>query len=110
MIRQSYTAVVERNQEMTGRFASEPYECGWASEAIFFVRCLETEGAVAGTTARVEISPDGMHWAAEGTVLTLTENEVDFCKVSRFGNWLRLSGELPAGTRARVLIALCLKE
>jgi hypothetical protein len=110
MIRQSYTAIVERNRTFTGSFSTEPYECGWSSEAIFYVRKLGTEGAVAGTPVRVQISPDGMHWCDEGTTFTLTEASVDFCKVSHYGNWLRLTGELPAGASITVLVALCLKE
>lgn len=110
MIRQNYTAVVERNREFQGEFASEPYECGWASEAIFFVRKLETTGAVAGAEFRVQISGDGMRWCDEGTRGAFTDNEVDFVRVKHFGNWLRIAGQLPAGARARVLVALSLKE
>ncbi len=110
MIRQSYTAIVERNQAFSGAFATEPYECGWAGEAIFYVRKLEAEGSVSGTVLRAQISADGMHWCDEGTTLVLTEQEVDFCKVTHFGNWLRLAGELPQDARIKVIVALCLKE
>ena len=44
MLRESYTAIVERSEELSGSFATEPYECGWAGEAIFFVRILERVG------------------------------------------------------------------
>lgn len=37
MVRQSYTAVVERNRVWTGHYETEPYEAAWASEAIFFI-------------------------------------------------------------------------
>jgi hypothetical protein len=110
MIRQSHTAIVERNRELEGAFDTEPYECGWASEAIFFLRTLESSGDLSGTTLRVQISPDGMRWCDEGTTLTLSGQEVDFCKVAHFGNWLRLAGQLRPGARAKVLVALCLKE
>jgi len=33
MVKRSYNAVVERNVEWQGTFASEPYEAGWSSEA-----------------------------------------------------------------------------
>ena len=110
MIKQSYTAVVERNSEFKDAFSTEPYECGWAEEAIFFVRKLDTKGNVAGTTVRVQISPDGIRWCDEGTTLTLTDQEVDFCKVKHFGNWLRLAGKLPEDASMKVIVALCLKE
>jgi hypothetical protein len=110
MIRQSYTAIVERNRPFEGALETEPYECGWASEAIFYVRKLDVGGSIAGTALHVQISPDGIHWCDEGTTLTLTEGEVDFCKVTHFGNWLRLSGTLPVGTQLKGIVALCLKE
>ena len=110
MLRQSYTAVVERNVEFKGQFASEPYEGGWASEAIFFVRKLEVAGDVTGVQVRAQISPDGIRWCDERATFTLTENEVDFCKISHFGNWLRIAGELPADTSLKVIVALHLKE
>jgi hypothetical protein len=109
-IRQSYTAIVERDRLFQGEFATEPYECGWASEAIFYIRKLESTGEVAGTLVRVQISPDGMRWCDEGTVATLSDGEVDFVKVRHFGNWLRIVGVLPEGTSARVIVALSLKE
>ena len=97
MIRQSYTAIVERNVTFEGAFATEPYECGWATEALFFIRTIASNGRVAGTRLGVQISPDGMHWCDEGSYATLFGQEVVFCRVSHFGNWLRLAGELPEG-------------
>ena len=110
MMRQSYSAVVERNRTFEGSFASEPYECGWATEAIFFVRKLSSKGQVVGSQARVQISPDGMRWCDEGTVLTISEAEVDVCRVRHFGNWLRIAGELPNGASMCVIVTLALKE
>ena len=109
MLRESYTAIVERSEELKGRFATEPYECGWAGEAIFFVRILESAGGVAGAQLQVQISADGIRWCDEGTDLTLNEAEIAFCKVGHFGNWLRLAGTLPDGASMRAIIALSLK-
>jgi hypothetical protein len=110
MVRQSYTAVVERNQIWKDAFATEPYECGWASEAIFFVRLLEGGTELQGLPLYVQISPDGIRWCNEGTVTKLSGGEVDFVRVSHFGNWLRLAGNWPAGIAARVLVTMALKE
>jgi hypothetical protein len=110
MIRQNYTATIERNRVFQGEFATETYECGWASEAIFFIRKLETAGAVAGTALRVQISADGIRWRDEGTLVELTPAEVDFVRVKHFGNWLRLTGALPEGATMRVIVSLSLKE
>ena len=109
-MRQSYTAVIERNAEWQGIVATEPYECGWASEAIFYVRKLDSHGDLRGVALRAQVSPDGMHWCDEGTSLVLTSSDVDYCRLRHFGNWLRLGGQLPEGVRLRVLVALALKE
>ncbi len=121
MVRRSYNAVIERNVEWKGAFETEPYEVGWASEAIFFIRSLEGSGD--GAQARVQITPDGMHWCDEGTALSLPgragslpgkalslpgKGGVTFCKVTNFGNWIRLVGE--TDRPVKVLVTLSLKE
>lgn len=112
MIRQSYTAVVERNQTWTGIFATEPYEAAWAGEAIFFVRALAAAGMPSDVQARVQISPDGIRWCDEGSAILLpAETErLTFTKVTHFGGWLRLVGTLPDGASLTVIVALSLKE
>ena len=107
MVRRSTNAIVERNVVWKGIFETEPYEAGWASEAVFFVRSLE--GGADGATARVQITPDGMHWCDEGTTLALPRaGETTFCKVTNFGNWLRLVGSTEKPVT--VLVTLSLKE
>jgi hypothetical protein len=112
MIRQSYTAVVERNRLWTGAFETEPYEAAWAGEAIFYVRSLVTVGMPADVQARVQISPDGIRWCDEGTVLTLptTPGEIAFCRVTQFGGWLRIVGTVPHGGQIKVIVYLALKS
>ncbi len=109
MLRENYTAIVERSEALLGSFATEPYECGWAGEAIFFVRILERVGEIEGVKLNVQISPDGIRWCDEGMSVTLGEEEVAFCKVGHFGNWLRLAGTLPEGASMKAIIALSLK-
>jgi len=111
MIRRSHTAVVERNVRWSGTFATEPYEAAWASEAAFFIRTLKPGTLRAEAAARVQISPDGMRWADEGTAVPLlAEPGVTFGRVSRFGGWLRLAGELGRGDALTVIVYLVLKE
>ena len=112
MIRQSYTAVVERNRSWTGAYASEPYEAAWAGEAMFYVRALAAASVPQSTEARVQISPDGMHWCDEGTLfpLPMATDEVTFGRVSQFGGWLRIAGELPPGAEMTVIVYLALKS
>lgn len=110
-MRESQTFVIERNVEWRGRVATEPWEAGWATEAIFFVRVLDADSPVAETSLQVQLSPDGIRWSDEGTALALpAEPGQAFCRVTHFGNWLRLSGVIPDGARLRVIVYLVLKE
>ncbi len=122
-MRQSFTAVVERNVTWQGDFAVEPYEVAWATEAIYFVRILDGDNIPAGTLVRVQISPDGIHWCDEGTTFylptisssdassgTSSSSALTFGKVSHFGGWLRLVGKLPDGAKLTVIVYLTLKE
>lgn len=57
MIRNSHTAVLERNVTFTDVLVTEPYEVAWSSEARVFVRTLDLSGHI---EASAEISPDGL--------------------------------------------------
>ena len=110
-MRQSHSSAIELGTTWEGAFATEPQECAWAAEALFFIRVLEGS-APAGAVARVELSPDGMHWCPEGTELRIPApaKETAWARVREFGGWLRLTGSLPAGTSLQVLVHLVLKE
>ena len=110
MIRESQTAVIARNERWSGAAATEPYEAGWATEAVIFIRALADAPGLAGM-AHVEISPDGMRWIGEGTAFALPakKDEVTFARVAHFGNWLRISTHLPDGAELTVLVTLHLK-
>jgi hypothetical protein len=93
MLRHSHLAVIERNVWWDGEFETEPYEVGWASEAIGFLRVLETEGAEPGIDLRVQISADGLQWVDEGSAIAgPMQPGVRFVRVSHFGGWLRVVG------------------
>lgn len=110
MLRENATIVVARNENWQGVVATEPVECGWASEAIFFIRSLGGTG-YEGATAIAEISPDGMHWATTGAPVSLpkSESEVAPLPVIHFGNWLRLAVVVPDGGDFVALVTLHLK-
>ena len=110
MLRESSTSVITRNQTWRGDCASEPVEAGWAQEAIFFVRALQTPSGLM-PFAFVEISPDGMHWVREGSSVAMPEKAgvVVATRVGHFGNWLRLRAILPEGSECIVLVTLHLK-
>jgi hypothetical protein len=117
MIRENHTAVVARNERWSGVSATEPYEAGWATEAVIFMRALSIERGpdavteVLPPTARVQISADGMRWIDEGTTFPLPQStELDTCaRVTHFGNWLRVVAELPADAAIKVLVTVHLK-
>jgi hypothetical protein len=110
MLPESITAIIGRNETWSGRAASEPYEAGWAREAVIFVRALK---APIGPSPRaiVEISPDGMHWVPEGTEMQLPEarDGIAVARVRHFGNWLRVSASFEDGAQCAVLVTIHLK-
>jgi hypothetical protein len=107
---ESYTAVIARNDDWSGEWATEPYEAAWANEAIFFVRVLKFSGDARTVSARVQFSPDGMHWVDEGSRLEIPVLVgTTAVKVAHFGGWLRLVGRTPDGSNLRVMAYLALK-
>jgi hypothetical protein len=109
MLNESTTAVVARNIVWTGTAATEPYEAGWAREAVVFVRALKPP---TGTMpqARLQISPDGMRWVDEGTTFPLPteQDDVTFARLSHFGNWLRVVADI-SDAEITVLVTFHLK-
>jgi hypothetical protein len=108
---ESTTAVLVRGDTWQGAFASEPYEAGWAREAVIFVRLLKLQGDPGGAEVSVDVPADGMHWAAEGSRVRVPARagEVAFAKVAHFGNWLRVSGRMPEGASGQALVTVHLK-
>lgn len=106
----STSAIVARNTEWTGLKHSEPYEAGWASEAIVFVRALKPPRGGPGL-AHVEISPDGMWWVREGTSFDLPadQDSTTFARIRHFGTWLRIAAEIPDDNAQTLLVTLHLK-
>lgn len=110
MLPENITAIVARNEHWTGTAVTEPFEAGWAREAIFFVRALKAPHGPQPDVF-VEISSDGMHWLPEGTSVPLPEAK-DACvaaRVSHFGNWLRLRATFADGASTTLLATLHLK-
>jgi hypothetical protein len=110
MLPENITAIVARKERWTGEAASEPYEAGWAREAVIFVRALK---APVGEQPpiRVEMSADGMHWIAEGAEAQMPTgvDGVAVLRVKHFGNWLRVTAAFPQGSESTVLVTLHLK-
>jgi len=110
MLRENTTAILARNEVWTGHAATEPFEAGWSVEAVVFVRALKPPVGPQ-PQARIQVSPDGMHWIDEGSRLTLPrrDGEITFARVRHFGNWLRLAAEFEDGASSCVLVTLHLK-
>jgi hypothetical protein len=111
MLRESHTAIVARNERWEGEAATEPFEAGWASEAVFFLRALAVEGQTGAGSAHVQISPDGIRWVDEGTSAPVpgAAEGIAVLRVAHFGSWLRLRVHLPAGARLTPVVTLSLK-
>lgn len=108
IMRNFYTATLERHAKLSGEFATEPFETGWASEAIFFIRIEEAFSDVR-VEAKAQISADGIHWIDEGTAFATIDRCGDFfIRLRHFGGWLRLVGN--AAGEAEATIHLVLKE
>ena len=106
-MRQFQTSILELRENISYGFVTQPFECAWATEAIFFLHIDEPGDA--RLTGHVQISPDGIRWIDEGTELAATaERDGYFIRVNQFGGWLRLrfsgKGEMTATIR------LALKE
>jgi hypothetical protein len=110
MLPENITSVVSRNECWTGKAASEPHEAGWAREAVIFVRALK-EPKGPQPAARVEISPDGMRWVAEGTEASMPAERdgIAVMRIAHFGNWLRVTADFADGSESTVLLTMHLK-
>ncbi len=110
-MRNSVMVVLERLKDVGVDFATEPYEVGWAAEAVFFVRIEEPSPEDSIVRSRVQLSADGINWVDEGSSLTSEGLGTTFVRVSHFGGWLRLKGAVSSATgQARLSIQLALKE
>jgi len=98
----SVTTVLERRVELTSTHFTHPFEVGWASQAIAFVR---VEGVHPPITIQPEISPDGIHWVSHNESQILSEDEDMVAVHSReFGNWIRFA--VKGATQEAPVVAL----
>lgn len=109
-MRSALSVVMERNSHATGSLVTEPYEAGWATEAMWFVEALDPLEVT--WTARVEISPDGLRWCPwGGQEHPLADPGLTALPVTHFGTWLRIvltATGSPQG-QGRFMVTLALK-
>ncbi|WP_127519733.1 hypothetical protein [Mesorhizobium sp. Z1-4] len=110
-MRESISAVVARNDLWEGVATSEPYEVAWASEAVIFLRNLGSTGTPELARAWVQISPDGLNWVDEGTLLEIPrEGGLKSARIRGFGAFMRVMTVLPQGSSFKALLTFSLKE
>lgn len=104
----SATTVVERRTVLRGDHVTEPYEAGWALEAMVF---MQVEGAHPALSIQPQVSPDGIHWLDYGTPVVLAAKEsLAGGPVLAFGTWLRFAVTgASENSPAEVLIHLTMK-
>lgn len=111
-MKQFQTTITERKLDFTADFETQPYEAGWAREALCFVRVESVTGGAAQLDAAVQISVDGLRWIDEGTSFQTMNSAGDyFVKISHFGGWLRLRAAIKGdGAQFNLTIWWVLKE
>ncbi len=110
MLPENITAILTRNETWSGAAASEPCECGWAREAVLYIRALK-EPIGPQPKARIEMSPDGIHWLPEGTDFAMPtgKDALAMARIRHFGNFLRVAADFAEGSSCTVLATLHLK-
>jgi hypothetical protein len=112
MMRNSMTAVLERDGITGSAYTTEPYEVAWATEARWFVRTLAFPDQVERVDLAVQLSPDGLHWCdADEKASPVVAPGVTTWVTREFGGWLRLRATVVGDADAVVpaLIYLALK-
>jgi hypothetical protein len=107
-MRNSMTAVLERDGISTATYTTEPYEVAWAGEARWFVRVLDLPDTVDRVDFVVQISPDGLYWCdLDGEAHTVSRSGVHSWVSREFGGWLRLRASVHgAGAADASVVAL----
>jgi hypothetical protein len=104
----THTSVLARRVWIESDFHTQPYEAGWAREAVVFT---QVEGEHPDLTITTEISPDGITWLPKGEPQVIAASErIAATALTVFGTWIRVS--ITGATerqRARVLVHLSLK-
>jgi hypothetical protein len=103
-MRQSMTAVLERDTEFAKDFDTEPYEVAWAGEARWFVQHVDGDGTARYVT---QVSPDGITWCdLDGTEHAVEPGVLTSWPASGFGHWLRLRAVVDGTVRVRIHLAI----
>ncbi|MDX3004531.1 hypothetical protein PWY87_22775 [Kribbella solani] len=103
-MRQSLTAVLERDTTFGTGFATEPYEVAWASEARWFVQHV---GGTGTATYVTQVSPDGITWCdLDELEHVAVPGKLVSWPVTGFGHWLRLRAKVEGSVQVRIHLAV----
>jgi hypothetical protein len=81
-----------------GTFHTEPYEAGWADEALAIIYVRELTGSAPTLLIQAQISADGVRWFDHpASSLRIDSLGGRGLALTQFGNWLRLAGEVSGG-------------
>ncbi len=94
-----HTAPMEvLSPKANGVFATEPHEAGWADEALGLIYVREVSGPAPRLVLRAQISADGVRWLDHAAPALVIEKPGGYqLDLVRFGNWLRVAGEVSGG-------------
>ncbi|TCC01807.1 hypothetical protein [Kribbella soli] len=103
-MRQSMTAVLERDTTFDTRFATEPYEVAWAGEARWFVQHIGGDGTATYVT---QVSPDGITWCdLDDQEHVVEPGKLVSWPAAGFGHWLRLRAKVEGSVQVRIHLAV----
>ncbi|WP_132293640.1 hypothetical protein [Kribbella sp. VKM Ac-2568] len=103
-MRQSMTAVLERDTTFDKDFETEPYEVAWAGEARWFVQLVGGDGAARFVT---QVSPDGITWCdLDDASHVAGQGELVSWPATGFGNWLRVRAVVEGTVQVRIHLAV----
>jgi len=89
-LRACHTAAMMLRAPICGKKTQiEPYEAGWAWEAVAFICIHEAAGESARLYVELETSPDGLRWTTLVPAQELSTPGVHRIRAEGFGNWLR---------------------
>jgi hypothetical protein len=81
-----------------GPYELEPYEAGWAAEALAMVYVREAHGDAPQLNLTAQISVDGIRWIdTPHTLGPIAQPGGYALLLTGFGNWLRLAGTASGG-------------
>jgi hypothetical protein len=98
-VKNVHTAPMEvMSPKANGPFATEPHEAGWADEALAMIYVRKVAGPAPRLVLRAQISADGVRWMNHSTAaLVIQAPGAYHLDLARFGNWLRLTGDVGGG-------------